>query len=301
MELLQVRLFGRLAVEGDQQPVEQFESRKVQELFTYLLLHPGRAQAREALATIFWGDAPTTQARKSLRHALWQLQGWVERRQLVGPPLLCVEPEWVQLNLSERVWVDALALERAMSDAERLVGANLTPPLAAALRDAAESCQGDLLEGCYQEWCVFERERLQSLFIQLLDKLMAFCAAGGMVESGLGYGDRILRCDRARERTYREMMRLAYSGGDRSGALRLYERCVLALRDELGAPPAADTVRLYAQIRDDATLGEAPPPEASQLTGLLSQLRAIGSTLASTQLQVQRQIQEIERALQQRR
>ena len=35
--------------------------------------------------------------------------------------------------------------------------------------------RGDLLEGCYQDWCLFERERLQNAYLAMLDKLMVRC------------------------------------------------------------------------------------------------------------------------------
>lgn len=299
MKPLCVRLFGRLSVDDDQQSLKEFESRKAQELFAYLLLNHSRAHSREVLATLFWGDSPTAQTRKSLRHALWVLQRWLERRQLGADPLLSVEPEWVRLNLSAAVWVDALALQEAIAAAERYADPILPSQVVTVISEATESYGGDLLQGCYQEWCILERERLQSLYIQLLDRLMAHCSATGMFERGLSYGERILRSDRARERTYREMMRLTYNGGDRSGALRLYERCVAALSEELGVLPSTATRQLCAQIRDDVSLSDAVVVGWIQLSGILSQLRALGATLADTQQRVQLQIQEIEQALEQ--
>ncbi len=60
--------------------------------------------------------------------------------------------------------------------------------------------RGDLLEGWYQEWCLFERERLQNAYMLMLDKLMGYCEAHSEYEQGLVYGDLILRLDHASER-----------------------------------------------------------------------------------------------------
>jgi DNA-binding SARP family transcriptional activator len=46
-------------------------------------------------------------------------------------------------------------------------------------------------------------------------------------------------------------MRLHYLNGDRTAALRQFERCRHALRTELGIEPAAPITLLYEQIRAD--------------------------------------------------
>src|SRR5438876_1093845 len=97
---------------------------------------------------------------------------------------------------------------------------------------------GYLLQGCYQDWCLCERERLQQLYLGALDRLMEYSEIHGEYAAGLTYGGRILRLDCARERTHRGMMRLYHLNGDRTAALRQYERCAATLKKELGVLPA---------------------------------------------------------------
>ncbi len=51
---------------------------------------------------------------------------------------------------------------------------------ARAVRPAVLLYKGDLLEGYYQGWCLLERERLQNMHLNTLDKLMVFCQARGL-------------------------------------------------------------------------------------------------------------------------
>ncbi|NIN69138.1 MAG: hypothetical protein GTO63_31510, partial [Anaerolineae bacterium] len=81
--------------------------------------------------------------------------------------------------------------------------------------------------------CLYERERLQNMYLAILDKLVSYSEVQGAYEAGLGYGSRILSYDGARERTHRRLMRLYYLAGDRTAALRQYDSCVEALRREL--------------------------------------------------------------------
>ena len=90
----------------------------------------------------------------------------------------------------------------------------------------------------------------------ILDKLLVYCMSHEEFEAGQRYGGLILRYDRARERTHQLLMRLHYLAGDRTGALRQYERCVVALREELGVRPDRRTVALYEEIR--GSQGNAP-------------------------------------------
>lgn len=99
-----------------------------------------------------------------------------------------------------------------------------------------------------------------SVFRTLSDdvgKLISHCEEQKEYEAGLEYGERILRMDRAHERTYQKMMRLQQLAGDRAGSLRTYQRCAPALREELGVDPSETTIGLLEQIRSN---GIAAPP-----------------------------------------
>ena len=151
------------------------------------------------------------------------------------------------------------AFEQAFERCQGQPGQDLDLTSAAELREAVELYRGDLLEGCYEDWCLFERERLQNMFLGMLDKLMARCLARGEHELGIAYGERVLRVDRAHERTHRRLMRLRYGAGDRSGAIQQFDRCAEALRADLGVEPATMTASLADQIRADLVSDE---PEA---------------------------------------
>jgi hypothetical protein len=95
------------------------------------------------------------------------------------------------------------------------------------------------------------------MYLTMLDKLMGYSEAHHEYEAGILYGARVLLFDRAREHTHRQLMRLQYLAGNRTGALRQYERCLIALEQELGVKPARSTTILYDQIRADQIDGAA--------------------------------------------
>jgi DNA-binding SARP family transcriptional activator len=307
MSALRISLFGKLHVQSGEHVLTSLSARKAQELFCYLLLYRDRPHPRETLAGLLWGDSLTARSKKYLRQALWQLQAALEcQSEPTDGRLLIVELDWVQLNAEADLWLDVAVFEQAFGLARGTPGRELDVPSVQALQRAAQLYRGDLLEGWYQDWCLYERERLQNMYLAMLDKLMGHCEAHRDYERGLAYGTCILRYDRARERTHRRMMRLHCLAGDRTAALRQYERCVVALDEELGVDPATRTVALGQRIRADRldsptmVMDEgrgAPRAAASMMTEVLEHLTQLRAALADAQRQVQQDIQAIERAM----
>jgi DNA-binding SARP family transcriptional activator len=250
MPHLRFRLFGAFQARLAGEISPNFISGKVEELFCYLLLHRQMMTARETLAALLWGDTSTMQSKKYLRDTLWKLQ---EKLSLSheDPPVLLASSECVRLHPQADVWADVTEFDTIFSQVEGVQGTALTPEQAQSLQHAAELYRGELLEGWYQDWCLCERVRFQDIYQKTLHKLMNYCEVKGQYEQGLQYGDLLLRHDPAQERIHRGMMRLRYLVGDRTGALRQYERCVAMLRQELEVTPSRRTLELYQQIRAD--------------------------------------------------
>jgi DNA-binding SARP family transcriptional activator len=94
--------------------------------------------------------------------------------------------------------------------------------------------------------------------------------------------------------------------GDRTAALRQYERCVAALAEELDVKPDKRTVALYQKIRSDG--GEIPPTperegrgdddaEAASLADVLGRLTQIQTILTDVQRRVSKEIKAVRLAL----
>lgn len=209
MDTFTVNLFGRLRIGNDKQTITGLQPRRAQELFSYLLLHRDHPYPRETLASLLWEDAGPAQARKYLRQALWQIQTVLKN--VLGPAareLLALDAEWVQLNNAEYLSLDVAQFEHATDACQGTLGVNLTDNQVEHLEHAVQLYCGDLLEGWYQDWCLFERERLQNYYLTALDKLVACCDARGYVDCGLAHAERILRCDPTEEQTHYHIMHL---------------------------------------------------------------------------------------------
>jgi len=302
MANLHIHLFGKLRICYNGQELKGFDSRKVQELLCYLLLNRNREHSREVLATLLWGENTSAQSKTYLRKSLWQFQCALESQTEASTGnIFSVEANWIQVNAKADLWLDVAIFEQAFTPVMGIQGEKLDYDHAQSLLSAVELYRADLLEDCYQSWCLYERQRLQHIYLSMLDKLMGYCEVHQEYESGLNYGMQILQFDRAHESTHRRLMRLLFLSGDRTGALRQFERCVTTLNEELGVKPTESTKALNDQIRKNQLLDQASEPvttsEAKQLPEVLGRLRQLESFLLDIHHEVQQGIRVIEQAM----
>jgi DNA-binding SARP family transcriptional activator len=300
MATLHFQLFGKFTAQKNGQPLNGLDASKDQELLSYLLIHRERHHSREALATLLWGDSSTEKSKKYLRQSLWHLQTVLESNEQDRSYPLLVEHDWLKLNPRSEVGSDVAEFERAFTDAQGIAGAQLDSGRADVLRNAVETYRGDLLTGWYQDWILFERERLQNMYLMMLDKLICYSDHHRAHEAAQIFAATVLGYEPARERTHRQLMSSYYLAGDRTAALRQYDRCVAALKEELGVRPERRTTQLYEQIRSD----EFKPSNSSEyrltasnnvLSGdVVGRLRQLQTFLSAVQRRIQREIRAVE-------
>ncbi|MFN0085531.1 MAG: BTAD domain-containing putative transcriptional regulator [Blastocatellia bacterium] len=298
MTQISVRMLGTFEVRSGTLVWDGPENGKARELFSFLLAHSRASFSREQVAARLWPECDSCHSKKNLRQVLWRLQAECEASlRLQGARLILIHAERLSLNPEIHLRIDVRAFEDAFT-AIRKDGLP-TREAMAALGDVVESYHGDFLSGCYQDWCIFERERLQTMLLSMLDRLIADCLDRHEYDEGTRYGQQLLQYDPASERTHRQLMRLHYQSGDRSAAIRQYERCVRILQEELGVSPETRTVQLYEQIKSN--LGDPfPRVEDGGLTSLpevLNHLQQFQTTLSEMQRQIQLDIQLVENLL----
>src|SRR6266853_319842 len=136
MSTLRIYLFGKFCVRRNEQVLDGFDARKVQELFCYLLLHRDHSLPRETLASLLWPDTTTVQSKKGLRQVLWQLQSALgSQHESARDRALLVEPDWVQLNSEANLWLDVAIFEQVYYLVQKIPGQELDSAKAQLLED----------------------------------------------------------------------------------------------------------------------------------------------------------------------
>jgi DNA-binding SARP family transcriptional activator len=309
MSRISIQLFGQFCVRRNEQVLAGFEAHKVQELFCYLLLHQQHFHSRESLASMLWPDTTTGQSKKRLRQTIWLLQSALgSQNEPIHKRLLLVQPDRVQVNAGADLWLDVAIFQKAFELVEGLAGRELHAQHVQALQNALQLYRDPLLAGCYEDWCLYEREGMQNKYLAMLNTLVSYCEAHHDYETAILYCTRIISCDRARELTHRRLIRLHYLSGDRSAALHQYKQCVAALDEELDMKPSKRTIALYQQILTEQLVEPEPtltPAEAQPAVGVTTsslieahnQLTHLQKSLANLQSQIQQNIQQVEHAL----
>ena len=243
-KLLTINLFGAPQVLYGDSRASKFPAEKVKLLFYYLVLFRHLKHPRSVLSGIFWGDSDEAQARHSLNTAMWRLRRWLESLQQGRASFLLFEEDQIGFNNASPYWLDTAEFEDGITSA---LQQNLSdPPLAAAaLNHAVELYRGELLEGCYADWCFAERARYQQLFHQALVHLMVYYGGQREFAQAIVLAQRLLKDEPLREDIQRELMKLFMLDNQPAEALLQYHRCETALREELGIKPMRETQELF--------------------------------------------------------
>lgn len=261
--LLRIHLLGVPQVQYRDLQIGDFPAEKVKLLFCYLILFRHVEHSRAVLGSLFWGDHIEARARHSLSTALWRLRHWLEPVQTHSASFLLIEDQHIAFNLASAYWLDVAEFEERITWA-RQMNSSSPDQAAVALERAVELYRGELLEGCYADWCLTERNRLHQRFLQALLHLMVYHGGRGEYPQAIGLAQRILRDDPLREEIQRELIKLFVLDHQPAEALLQYRRCEAALREELGIEPMPETQDLFRNL----ILGRAAATKLSPIVGV---------------------------------
>lgn len=246
--MLRFFTFGGLLIERDGEPL-QLPTQKARDLVAYLLTFRHRRHPRAVLAGVLWPDLPEERARRRLSDTLWRV-----RRAL--SECIVADKETVWFRTDTGYWLDVEQFQQVLTDL-RLERADLK-----VVEEAIALYQGPYLEGLYYDWVLLERERLHSLYLEALERLLDFYKGVGEYEAALDVARRLVAVEPFQEAAHRELMRLYYLLGRNAEALAQYHRCREILQEELGVAPAPETETLYQILLRQSPPGqEAGPPE----------------------------------------
>ncbi|AJC83367.1 transcriptional regulator SARP family domain-containing protein (plasmid) [Rhizobium etli bv. phaseoli str. IE4803] len=173
-------------------------TRKARAMVAYLALQTGHSQSREKLAALLWGGVAEEQARANLRQTLSALR---RALQTTGRECFRIEGDRITLNIDDADLdvrrFEALAASFSTEELEQAIA--LYP--------------GELLEGFslaeepFEDWLRIERERLRTVAISALEKLIARHIAGNKPGACIPAATRLLGLEPLREDVHRTLMR----------------------------------------------------------------------------------------------
>jgi TolB-like protein/DNA-binding SARP family transcriptional activator len=212
-------------------------NRKTRGILAVLALAEGKRVSRSRLAGLFWGGSNDAQARMGLRHALSELNRFVNNR---VPNLVEIDRVAVRLN-TDLCWIDAFApathFERLLDDL-------------------------DGISSAFDHWLAAERERFEHRERASLEQeLKQLVEEDAAPELQAAAARKLINFDPTHEGAVRSLMTAFAKMGDRVQAIREYERCLQALRSKADLQPSKETVAVYDAIRSTGSgFNTAGPP-----------------------------------------
>jgi DNA-binding SARP family transcriptional activator len=218
-------------------------SARPRELLVYLLMHPdGRTKEQVGLA--FWPEASSAQLRNSFHVTLHRL-----RKALRNPEWITLSNDRYRVDPEIIAEFDVAEFEREVVSARRALKRREDGAVA-ALERAVARFRGDFLDGePAGDWGLEHRDRLQRLFVDALMELGSQHESENRQAKAADAYRRVLARDDLNEDATRALMRCYARVGERSQALRLYQRFSDRLRKELDAEPEEETRDLHDEIK----------------------------------------------------
>jgi DNA-binding SARP family transcriptional activator len=201
--------------------------------------------SRAAVAGTLWPAVAEERALASLRTAIWRLNQ-------CDPGLVTVLGD--RLALSAAVEVDLQALR---SHTVRLLRPELAHDHDLRLRSLLGA---DLLPGWYEDWVLFERERLRQLWLHALESLSGLLVERHRYAEALEAALEAVRSDPLRESANRAVISVHLAEDNVIEALRHYERFRRLLTAELQVEPSE---RLTAMVSPWVPAARTPADQAA--------------------------------------
>lgn len=251
--LLRAHAFGGFEVYRGEVRIDEsaWHTQKTKWLFAYLLAHAQRPVSDERIIELFWdgdvekGKRGVYAATSTLRRVLdlaHESEGGRHRWIVRTGSMLQIDPAvplWHDLDEFEKTLAEARQLERDGHGALSLD----------RLRRAVSVYRGPYLEGCYLDWALERRERIEAEVLAALMRLADFSLEAGQVSQAIEFAGRVLEVDACHQDACAIAMQGHVVQGRSQDAIRLFERVERSLKRELDVDPSIRLVELYHKAR----------------------------------------------------
>lgn len=271
---------------------QRAKTRSEEKLVSYLIVNSGRHHTREKLSESLWRDLPPKRARNTLKTALWRLRASIRNLGADDEKVLDVTSAGdIGIRRSADIESDISSLQNAIRACREAPDSRAN---ADALREILSRSSGDFLEGFYDDWVIFERERLNLQILQSREFLLHAYRKFGDSDAALEQGLAILADDPLRESIHRAVISLYMARGQHIRALRQYETCVRSVHQELGIDVLPETRALRSQIMAAREISSRPAgamTRRSEIRSTLQRMEEAMAELSSSHAELSRRLQ----------
>jgi len=242
---LRIYALGEPALLLNGEPVTRWRMPKSMELF-FLLLNSTTHLRKEQIITALWPEEVDDQTDQTWRSTLYYL------RKVVGESSIGKKGGRYELDLSARyganVWYDVDVFLDQKKQALQALAEDQKDEAYAAFLAMTNLYRGDYVQSFYSNWCIFQRDKLRGDYLDARHQLALLAWRQERFDEAAMHWQHMLAIDNCMEEAHYGLMRSYLRRNKRGLALRQYQRCVSALRGELGVVPGKAIQNLYQQM-----------------------------------------------------
>jgi DNA-binding SARP family transcriptional activator len=192
-------------------------------LMAFVALNDGRVSRRQAAGTL-WPDGDDDRAAGNLRSALWRLRAAGIDVLSGNKCMLYLDPD-VSVDITQlHAWATKVINRGAdVSDVEK---SELNPEAV------------NLLPGWYDDWVIFERERLRQRLLRAMESCVQRLISGGLFADAVEVAITAVGVDPLRESAQRVLIEAHLAEGNFIEAHRAYSAYSELIAMELGSAPS---------------------------------------------------------------
>lgn len=255
---LRLYCFGRFEAYDGDQPIQLQRAGKGSLILKFLSI-ARQPILRDVLLETMWPESDPQVANNRLKVAIHHLRKSFARSLADGEgmEIISFRDGVYSLNPDLDIWTDVREFETLCQSARHLERAGRLEQAAELYLRAEVLYRGDLYEqDIFEDWTLVPREALKDIYLTLLDQLAAYYVRANEMERAIEKWKKIIAHDAGREDAYRRLMQCYAERGQRALAMRWYDACAQALREQLGVEPDAETQALYQRLRKQTKVGD---------------------------------------------
>jgi LuxR family transcriptional regulator, maltose regulon positive regulatory protein len=207
--------------------------------------------SREQLAELLWPDQAGGVGTRNLRVHLSYLADAIDHDRTRGKTSSSLVVQGTSIALSQSaVRIDLSSFDECRMRARAAEQDNDPAGALAALQEAVGLWRGDVAADIEAEWLDDFRRHRRAQYLAVANRAGELALSQGEIDNALGFTERVLRLDPTHERAGRLRSACLLAGGDRASAAQSI-RATLAMCEELGVEPEAETVVLASRLGVD--------------------------------------------------
>ena len=249
---LRIETLGGFRVLRGDSPVaeKEWQGKKPRAILKAIVASSSKGVLNEIIMENIWPDAPFDKVGKNYKVALHRLRKALEPGidKALGSSYIHIKDDALYLD-EDLCEVDTHTFLSLIENGKTKEKEGDIKGALKHYNEAAALYKGDFLpEDLYAPWTELRREELRNAYIALLSRIATLHENKGAMSKAISFYKKAIQISPILEDAYQRLMVLYSNMGKRNEALKIYERCRKALRDELGVEPDQVTVALYEKI-----------------------------------------------------